>query len=106
MQHETADDISHSPPLIEQLTKREETILGLMAEGFSDQEIADKLSVALDTVKWYNKRIYGKLDVHNRTQAVVRAKAMGLLDRDGRGDQTSVSVATPAFSPGTGWSLA
>jgi predicted ATPase/DNA-binding CsgD family transcriptional regulator len=97
MPHETADDVSHSPPLIEQLTKREETILGLMAEGFSDQEIADKLSVALDTVKWYNKRIYGKLDVHNRTQAVVRAKAMGLLDRDGHADQSSVSVATPAF---------
>lgn len=97
MQHETADDISHSPPLIDQLTKREETILGLIAEGFSDQEIADKLSVALDTVKWYNKRIYGKLDVHNRTQAVVRATAMGLLDRDGHPDQPSVSVATPSF---------
>lgn len=62
------------------LTERELEILCLIAEGLSNQEIADALILAPETIKWYNKQIFSKLDVHNRTQAVARAKVWGLLN--------------------------
>ena len=61
------------------LREREHEVLSLVARGLSNREIADQLVVALSTVKWYINTIYGKLGVHRRTQAVARAKDMGLL---------------------------
>jgi predicted ATPase/DNA-binding CsgD family transcriptional regulator len=66
--------------LPEPLTEREMDILLLLAEGLTDREIAQKLVIAQGTVKWYNKQIYQKLDVHGRKQAVDRARQAGLLE--------------------------
>jgi pimeloyl-ACP methyl ester carboxylesterase/DNA-binding CsgD family transcriptional regulator len=62
------------------LNKREHEILERLANGLSDQEIADDLFLSLNTVKWYNRQIYGKLGVSSRTQAILQAKALGLLE--------------------------
>lgn len=59
--------------LHEQLTGREKEILLLMAKGKSNQEIADELFIALKTVKVHVSNILGKLEVHDRTQAVIYA---------------------------------
>ncbi|GEN87485.1 response regulator transcription factor [Oceanobacillus sp. FSL W8-0428] len=59
--------------LHEQLTGREREILLLMAKGKSNQEIADELFIALKTVKVHVSNILGKLEVHDRTQAVIYA---------------------------------
>ena len=72
-----------SDDLIEPLTQREMEILRLLAEGLSDREIAQKLVLAQGTVKWYNKQLYSKLDVRSRSQAVERARELGLLDDAG-----------------------
>lgn len=66
-------------PLIEPLTDREMEVLRLIAEGNSNQEIADRLVVALGTVKTHSASLYRKLDVTSRTQAVARASELGLL---------------------------
>ncbi|GAB4519537.1 MAG: BTAD domain-containing putative transcriptional regulator [Anaerolineae bacterium] len=66
-------------PLIEPLTEREQEILALVVQGHSNNEIAQRLHLALKTVKWYNTQIYEKLDVTNRKQAAERATALGLL---------------------------
>jgi LuxR family maltose regulon positive regulatory protein len=68
-----------SPPLVEPLTPRELEVLQLLGEGCSNQDIAEALVITLNTVKKYTGNIYGKLDVHSRTQAVVRAQELGLL---------------------------
>ncbi|GGP15962.1 response regulator [Oceanobacillus neutriphilus] len=59
--------------LHEQLTEREKEILLLIAKGKSNQEIADELFIALKTVKVHVSNILGKLEVHDRTQAVIYA---------------------------------
>jgi len=63
----------------ESLTKREIEILELICGGVSNQDIAGQLYIGLSTVKNHIHNIYGKLDVDNRTQAVIRAKELGLL---------------------------
>ena len=67
------------PDVIEPLTDREMQVLGLMAAGRSNQEIADELVVVLDTVKKHVGHILDKLGAANRTQAVGRARVVGLL---------------------------
>ena len=62
-----------------QLSKRELEILGLMAQGHSNQEIAAKLFVSLSTVKTHIQNIFEKLDVKRRTQAVEKAKRLNLI---------------------------
>jgi LuxR family maltose regulon positive regulatory protein len=54
-------------------------VLQLIAEGLTNPEIASKLYLSLNTVKVHTRNIYGKLDIHNRTQAVARARALGIL---------------------------
>jgi len=54
-------------------------VLHLLAEGLSNQEIADHLVIAKGTVKSYTGAIYGKLGVRSRTQAVARARTITLL---------------------------
>ena len=66
--------------MVEKLTEREMEILRLIARGFSNREIASELFLTLGTVKWYNRQIYSKLEVHSRTQAVDQAKKAGLFD--------------------------
>ena len=61
------------------LSARELDTLRLIAEDLSNQEIADKLFVSLNTVKTHLKSIYLKLDVDSRTKAVSRARGMGLV---------------------------
>jgi LuxR family maltose regulon positive regulatory protein len=65
--------------LREPLSERELEVLALLAAGKSNQQIASELFVALSTVKTHIKNIYGKLDVRNRTQAVMRARELHLL---------------------------
>jgi ATP/maltotriose-dependent transcriptional regulator MalT len=66
-------------PLIEPLSPRELEILHLMAAGRSNQEISERLFLALSTVKGHNRNIFGKLQVQRRTEAVARARELGLL---------------------------
>ena len=62
-----------------QLSSRELAVLGLIAQGLSNQEVAERLFISLHTVKTHARRINGKLGVARRTQAVAQAKALGLL---------------------------
>lgn len=64
---------------IEPLSARELEVLQYMAEGLNNQEIGSKLFLSPHTVKVHTRNIYAKLVVHNRTQAVVRARTLGLL---------------------------
>jgi len=75
-------DTSYRPPaqsLIEPLSHRELEVLHLIAQGLSNQEICERLFLALDTVKGHNRNIFDKLQVQRRTEAVARARALGLL---------------------------
>jgi LuxR family maltose regulon positive regulatory protein len=65
--------------LIEPLSEREIEVLRLMAEGYSNTEIAAELVIALGTVKAHTSSIYRKLDTRGRTQAVIRARELGIL---------------------------
>lgn len=66
-------------PLVEPLSERELEVLQLVADGLSNREISERLFIALDTVKGHNRRIYGKLQVQRRTEAVARARELGLI---------------------------
>jgi LuxR family maltose regulon positive regulatory protein len=66
-------------PLTEPLTPRELEVLQLIAQGLSNREIGERLFIALSTVKGHNQNIYGKLQVNRRTEAVARAREVGLL---------------------------
>jgi LuxR family maltose regulon positive regulatory protein len=68
-----------TPGLPEPLTEREIEILSLIAEGLSNQEIAQRLFISLPTVKWHTSNIYGKLGVRSRTQAIIQARSLGIL---------------------------
>jgi LuxR family transcriptional regulator, maltose regulon positive regulatory protein len=67
------------PGLIEQLTDRELQVLGLLAAGRSNQGIAQELVVSLDTVKKHVSHVLDKLGAANRTEAVARARELGLI---------------------------
>jgi LuxR family maltose regulon positive regulatory protein len=68
-----------SQPLVEPLSERELEVLSLIAAGLSNREIADRLVIAVGTVKRHINNVYGKLDVHSRTQAVAQARELGLI---------------------------
>ena len=79
---EQTDTVQGQAPksdLIEPLSERELEVLALLAEGLTNREIASRLFLALNTVKAHAGNIYGKLNVHSRTQAIARAQALGLL---------------------------
>ena len=67
------------PPLIDPLTPREQDVLRLLVAGQSNQEIAATLTLAPSTVKWYINTLYSKLHVRNRSQAIARARELGLF---------------------------
>jgi LuxR family maltose regulon positive regulatory protein len=66
-------------PAADLLTERELEVLRLLAAGLSNREIAQTLIIALSTVKQHLKNLYGKLDVHSRTQAVARGRELDIL---------------------------
>jgi LuxR family maltose regulon positive regulatory protein len=79
MKDESTASTHRAPSFVEDLSERELEVLRLIAEGLSNREIAERLFLALSTVKVHTRNIYGKLDVHNRTQAVTRARELGML---------------------------
>lgn len=66
--------------LLDHLTPREWEILSMIARGASNQEIADRLVLSVGTVKGHVNHIFSKLDVHNRTAAVARARDFQLIE--------------------------
>jgi LuxR family maltose regulon positive regulatory protein len=80
-----SEDRSYLPPappaqsLTEPLSQRELEVLQLIAQGLSNREISERLYLALDTVKGHNRRIFGKLSVQRRTEAVEKARSLNIL---------------------------
>ena len=72
---------TQDPPseLIEPLSERELEVLQHIADGLTNPEIAARLFLSLNTVKVHTRNIYGKLNVHSRTQAIARSQELGLL---------------------------
>ena len=65
--------------MLEPLSQREVEILKLITQGLSNREIGERLFLALDTVKGHNRRIFDKLQAESRTEAIARARELGLL---------------------------
>jgi DNA-binding NarL/FixJ family response regulator len=61
------------------ISQRELEVLQLMADGLSNQQIADALFISLNTVKTHTSNVFSKLDVQRRTQAIQKAKALELI---------------------------
>ncbi len=81
-EEQKSEDTSSRPPakpLFEPLSQRELEVLRLIAQGLSNQEMSERLFLALSTVKGHNRNIFGKLQVQRRTEAVARARELGLL---------------------------
>ena len=83
---------SHEP-----LTGRELEILRLIADGLSNQQVADRLFLTLETIKWYNKQTFQKLGVASRTQAVARAREWGLLAETAAAKSNNLPQPSTAF---------
>lgn len=71
--------VAAAVPLVEPLSAREQEILQLIAAGYSNQAIAKMLTITISAVKKHAGNIYGKLNVNSRTQAIARARQIGLL---------------------------
>jgi LuxR family transcriptional regulator, maltose regulon positive regulatory protein len=78
-QREATSSLHSAQPPFEQLSRREREVLQLIAQGCSNEEIAGRLVLAVSTVKGHNLKIFGKLQVERRTEAVARARELGLL---------------------------
>ncbi|MEU0884077.1 LuxR C-terminal-related transcriptional regulator [Lentzea sp. NPDC005914] len=65
--------------VVETLTETQRRILGLIATGMSNQQVADKLFITVGTTKWHLNQIFGRLQARNRTEAVARARELSLL---------------------------
>jgi LuxR family maltose regulon positive regulatory protein len=74
-----SDTETVAQPLVEPLSERELEVLQLIAQGLTNREISGRLFLALDTVKGHNRRIFGKLGVKNRAQAVNKAISLKIL---------------------------
>ncbi|HEX3643463.1 MAG TPA: LuxR C-terminal-related transcriptional regulator, partial [Ktedonobacteraceae bacterium] len=79
-QPKPAGERTKTQPLLDPLSERELEVLQLLVQGVSNQEIAQELVIAHDTVKRHVSHIFAKLGVNNRVQAVRQARALGLLD--------------------------
>ncbi|MCB0140814.1 MAG: hypothetical protein KDE50_12985, partial [Caldilineaceae bacterium] len=75
----SANDAKQPSAMVEPLSERELEVLELIAQGLSNREISQRLYIALSTVKGHNRVIFGKLQVQRRTEAVARARALGLV---------------------------
>ncbi len=81
-QHTDHPSLPPAPPaqsLAEPLSLRELEVLQLLARGLSNREMSERLFLALSTVKGHNRIIFDKLQVHRRTEAIARARELGLL---------------------------
>jgi LuxR family maltose regulon positive regulatory protein len=76
---EDKPDLPPAQPLIEPLSQRELEILKLISLGLSNREIGERLFLALDTIKGHNRKIFDKLHVQSRTEAIARSRELGLL---------------------------
>ncbi|HLA07086.1 MAG TPA: alpha/beta fold hydrolase [Anaerolineales bacterium] len=86
---------------------RELEILHLLAEGLTNNEIAARLHLSQETVRWYNKRIFEKLGAGNRTQAVQRASELNLLKGQERGVSSKKVHRSPVrYVPNNGVHIA
>jgi len=65
---------SVAAPEVEKLSPRELEILNLIAPGFSNKEIADRLGISVESIRWHLKNIYHKLHVHSRTEAAAKIR--------------------------------
>ena len=81
LQRDLMKSRDHQSELIEPLSGRELEVLQHMATGATNREIADQLFLSLNTIKVHTRNIYGKLGVNNRTQAVNRARELGLINK-------------------------
>ena len=72
-------DRGELPVVVETLTAREEEILGLLADGYTNQEIADELIISVKTVETHRSHILGKLGLRKRAELVRYARTHGLL---------------------------
>jgi LuxR family maltose regulon positive regulatory protein len=72
--------VQHQTSLIEALSQREIEVLTLISEGLTNQDVASRLYLSLNTVKVHTRNIFQKLGVSNRTEAVARAKILGILE--------------------------
>ena len=77
--YENQPALSLDLQLVEPLSPRELEVLRLVAQGLSNQEIGERLFLALSTIKGYNRKIYRKLGVQRRTEAILRGRELGLL---------------------------
>ena len=68
-----------NPNWMSHLSQRELEVLQLIAQGLSNREISKRLFLALNTVKGHNQKIYSKLQVQSRTEAIARARELDLL---------------------------
>jgi pimeloyl-ACP methyl ester carboxylesterase/DNA-binding CsgD family transcriptional regulator len=96
--------VEEKETLPDQLTGREKEILERLSAGLTDQQIADELFLSLNTVKWYNRQIYSKLKVSNRTQAIGSAKNLDspVLEQRIRFCSSSNGVRIAYATTGTG----
>ena len=68
-----------SAAVVEALTRRELAILGRLESGLTNREIAEAIFISEGTLKWHLHNVYGKLNVKNRSGAVLRARTLGVL---------------------------
>jgi DNA-binding CsgD family transcriptional regulator len=77
----TPKNFTFDPSRLEKfgISKREHEVLELMARGLTNQEIADKLFVSVNTIKTHSANLFSKLDVRRRTQAIQKGKELQLI---------------------------
>jgi len=76
----SAPEVQDGSRLAASLTDGERKLLQFIAAGLSNQQLADRLSISVNTVKWHLSNIFGKLQIRNRVQAVALARRAGLID--------------------------
>src|SRR5690606_22163101 len=77
----TADQAPSGDEVFEMPTQRELQLLAMMEMGLSNQQLAEQTDTSITTIKWHLRNLFRKFNVANRTSAIARAHAMGLLSR-------------------------
>lgn len=91
-------DENNSLVLIDPLTAREIEILTLVAEGQTNPQIAEKLVIAVQTVRSHMGNVLAKLGAHNRTEAVMQARRLGVLSNDHGLSPVATAIAALAVA--------
>lgn len=90
---------SQAQQWVESFSPREIEVLQSISNGLSNREIARELYLSVETVKWYNKQIFQKLGVKNRTQAANRAAELDLLGAEGALSPVEKTLCWEIFAP-------